>query len=179
MRVDKIKNTGFESKQRFITKDMRCSLESILLKMNSDISRVQDGDHFKTTINTKISYKDGKAILEDDRQLKEKVPFEKQMQGFSVLRIGKNTILDIDNESGEIIDYIKPKFKPFFLVLKKAESVLANIRTNFNLKEVVKKEYLTLNYLTPEGLRKVQRCVLNVEKERLQNVVKELEEASK
>ena len=179
MRVDKITNTEFESKQRFITKDMRSSLESILLKMNSDISRVQEGDHFKTTINTKINYKDGKAVLEDERRLKEKVPFQQQMQGFSVLRIGKKIVLDIDNESGEIIEYTKPKFKPFFLVLKKAESILAAIRTNINLKEVVQKEYLTLNDLTPEGLKKVQRCVLNYEKERLQDVVKTLEETSK
>ena len=179
MRVDKVTNTGFEAKQRFITSDMKSSLESILLKMNSDVSRVQEGDYFKTTINTKINYQNGKAILEDERRLKEKVPFVEQMQGFSVLKIGKKTVLDIDNESGEIIDYKKPRFKPFFLVLRKAESVLAEIRTNFNLKEVVKKEYLTLNDLTPEGLKKVQRCVLKFEKERLENVVKKLEESSK
>ena len=158
---------------------MRYSLESILLKMNSDISRVQEGDYYKTKINNKVNFRDGKAVFEDERRLKENVPFKEQMQGFSVLKIGKKTVLDIDNESGKIVDYTKPKFKPFFLVLKKAESVLAAIRTNFNLKEVVKKEYLTLNDLTPEGLKKVQRCVLKFEKERLENVVKNLEESSK
>ena len=175
-------NTSFEAKtpkKKFITKDMRSSIENILFKMNSNVKKVQEGDYFKTTINTKIDYKDGKAFFEDERCLKQKVPYNEQMQGFSVLRIGKKTILDIDNESGEIIDYTKPKLKPLFLVLRKAESVLLNIRTNFNLNEVVKKEYSTLNDLTPEGLKKIQRCVLKFEKEQLEIVTKKLEEISK
>ena len=182
MQVNKISNTTFESntpKKRFITNSMRSSIENLLFRMNSDIKKVQDGDHYRTTINTKVNYHNDKASFEDERRLKTKVPYNEQMQGFSVLRIGKNTVLDIENETGEIIDYKKSRFKPFFLVLRKAESVLLNIRTNFNLTEVVKKEYLTLNDLTPEGLKNVRRLVLKCEKERLEKVINNFEETSK
>jgi len=182
MQVNKISYTSFESKtpkKRFITPGMKSSIEAILLKMNSSIKKVEDGDYYKTTINTRLHYNNGKYVFEDERRLKEKVPFEKQMQGYSNLKIGKKIILDINNESGEIIDYIKPSYTPFFLVLKQAEKILLNIRTNFNLSEVIKKEFLTINELTPDGKIKMKKFVLQFEKQRLEKVIKDLENISK
>ncbi len=182
MQINNISYTTFESKtpkKRFITPGMKSSIEAILLKMNSAVKRVEDGDYYKTTINTKVHYNNGEYVFEDERRLKEKIPFEQQMQGYSVLKLGKKTVLDINNENGEIIDYIKPSYKPFFLVLKQAEKILLNIRTNFNLSEVIKKEFLTLSDLTPEGSRKMKKFVLQTEKQRLENVIKDLENISK
>lgn len=181
MYINKISNTNFESKtpkKRFIPKDMQTSLHSLLLKMNNEIKTVQEGDYYKSTIITKLHFNKG-VVFEDERRLTEKVPFEQQMQGFSNLRIGKKIVLDIDNETGELIDYQKPFYKPLSLVLKKAGNMLASIRTNFNLSEAVKKERLTINTLTSEGHKKMKKFVLQTEKERLEKVVKELEEDSK
>ena len=182
MQINPVSGTNFESrtpKKHFITPDMRTSIESILLRMNSGVIRVEDGDYFKTTINTRLNFNNGKAVFEDERRFKEKVPFEQQMQGFSVLKLGKKVVLDIDNKSGEIIDYVKPIYKPFFMILRNAEKVLLDIRTNFNLPQVVKKEYLMINELTPEGNKKMKKFVLNVEKQRLKDIIKELDESSK
>jgi len=170
MKINTIQSTNFEAKtpkKRFIPRDMRSSLASILLKMNHEVQTVQDGDRFKLTIVTKLHFKKG-ITFEDERRLTEIVPFEKQMQGFSNLQIGKKTTLDIDNETGEIIDYKKPFYKPLFWVLRKAGKILDEIRTNFNLSEVVQKERLTINKLTPEGHKKMKIFVLQTEKERLE-----------
>ena len=181
MNVNSISNINFESKtpkQRFISKDMRSSLEAILLKMNDEVKTIQDGDYFKSTITTKLHF-DKNVIFEDERRLTEKVPFDKQMQGFSNMRIGKKIILDIDNETGEIIDYQKPFYKPISFVLRKAKNILDSIRTNFNLPGAVEKERLTINKLTPDGYKKIKMFVLQTEKEQLEKIIKEFEKDSK
>lgn len=178
MKINIVQNTNFESnipKRKFITKEMRNSLESILLKMNRETSTIQDGDYFKHTITTKLHFKNN-VTFEDERRLTKRVPFEEQMQGFSNLKIGKKTVLDIDNETGEIIDYKKPFYKPLFWVLRKAENILCDLRTNFNLAPAVEKERLTIQKLTPEGQTKMKKYVLQIEKERLEKIVKNLED---
>ncbi len=181
MQVTQIQNTNFESKipkKRFISDNMRASVESLLIRMNGELNRIQDGDYFKSTITTKLHY-NNKAVFEDERRLTKKVQQNEQMRGFSNLKIGKKIVLDIDNESGEIIDYVKPFYKPFFLVLKKAENVLQEMRTNFYNNDVMKKEQLTINDLTPEGKQKIKRMVLSYEKQQLEKIIKELEDTSK
>jgi len=177
MKTDKINsyNTNFCSvKPRYITDNMKASVESLLIRMNADVSRVTDGDHFKTTMTTKLHYNDI-ASFEDERRLTTKLNQKEQIQGFSVLKIGKKTVLDIDNKSGEIIDFIKPFYKPWFFVIKQAERILSDMRTNFYDISIVRKESLTVNELTPDGKIKIKQLVKQVEKQRLENLLKNLE----
>ena len=100
MQINKINSTNFESKtpkQRFITENMRSSIESLLIRMNGEVNRELEGDYFKSTFMTELHY-DKKAVFEDERRLKKKVPHNEQMTGFSSLKIGKKIILDIDND---------------------------------------------------------------------------------
>ena len=177
MIVSKIQQqTNFEArkpKHHFITDSMRSSIESLLNRMNSDAKRIQDGDHYKTTIITKLKLKN--MIFEDERHLTRKLDFKEQMQGFSALRLGKKTRLDIDNSTGEIIDYKKPFLKPWFFVYKLAEKALGNMRCLYGLDEV-KKEKLTINELTPEGQKKMKKFVLKTEEQRLKSLIKALSE---
>ena len=167
-------NTNFyATKPRFITNDMKASIESLLIRMNADVSRVTDGDHFKTTMTTKLHYNDI-ASFEDERRLTKVLNHKEQMQGFSVLKIGKKTELDIDNKSGEIIDFIKPFYKPWFFVIKQAEQILSEMRAKFYDTSFVRKESLTVNELTPDGKIKIKQLVKQVEKQRLENLLKDL-----
>ena len=180
MKVHNISGNNFESripKQRYVTQLMHSSIKSLLIRMNSEVTTVKVGDHFKSTITNKIKYNNNS--FEDERRLTKKYNQKEQMLGFSVLKLGKNTTLDIDNETGEIIGFKKPFFKPWFLILKKAENILYEMRTNFYDLNSIQKEQITINELTPEGAEKMKKFVLQVEKQRLQEIVKNLEEGSK
>ena len=170
MQINRIDNTNFGSaKQRFLTDNMKCSVESLLIRMNSEVSKVLEGDHYKTTMTTKLHY--GNATFEDERQLTKKLNQNEQMHGFSILRIGKKTVLDIDN--------IKPFYKPWFYVIKQAEQILTEMRAKFYDSSVMKKEFSTVSELTPEGKKSITKMVRQFEKQRLENIIKELEEDGK
>lgn len=178
MQVSPISITNFGSKQRFITSDMKSSVESLLIRMNGEASRIQEGDHFKSTIITKLHYMD-EAVFEDERRLTKKLNQKEQMKGFSNLKLGKKTVLDIDNENGEIIGYKKPFYKPWFYVFWKAEKVLSEMRAKFYDTQYIQKDSLTISELTSEGYKKMEQFVLQTEKQRLENVVKRLDEYKK
>ena len=179
MNVNRVDSTNFySSKTHFLSDNAKSSVESLLIRMNAEVNRKQEEDYFKSTIITKLHYGDN-ITFEDERHLTKKLMQNEQMQGFSVLRLGKKTILDIDNKTGEIIDFIKPFYKPWFLVLKQAENILSAMRTNFYDETSITKDKLTINKLTPEGSKKIKQMVLKIEKERLEDVIEKLEEDSK
>ena len=175
MKVESIQNTSFQAKTpkpRYITPLMRAGIESLLIRMNHSIVTQKINDHFISTIVTKLKHENG-YIFEDERLLTKALPHNKQMNGFSVLKFGK-TRLDIDNENGEIIDFKKPFFKPWYFILKKAENVINEFRNNF-YNSAVSIETAERSELTPEGQKKVKQFVLQTEKERLQQVTEQLE----
>ena len=176
MKTEKISSISFESKvpkQRFITDNMRASITSLLLRMNAETTVETKGDHFVSTITNRLKSTDG-HVFEDERRYKKRVPYKEQMKGFSVLKFGK-TRFDIDNESGEIIDYKKPFYKPWFVVLKKAEEVLNNFRGHFYDHDTITRNRMELQELTPDGEKQVKRMVLEYEKRRLKEVTAKLE----
>ena len=176
MRTDKISSLTFESKMRkprYITENMRASIESLLLRMNFATTVEEKGDHFISTITNKLKSIDG-HVFEDERMYKKPLPYKEQMKGFSVLKFGR-TMLNIDNESGEIIYHKKPFYKPWFIVLRKAEEVLNDLRAYFNQPDVVQRECIQIQDLTPEGAKKMKKFVLQVEKQRLEEVTDKLE----
>lgn len=183
MKTNKINSLSFESKtpkQRYITDSMRASIESLLLRMNGETKVEERGDYFISTITNKLKNAEG-PVFEDERKLKKSVPYNEQMQGFSVLKFG-NTRFDIDNKTGEIIDYKKPFYKTWYFVLKKAEEVLQDFRVFFNDTEIIQKEHIQLNDLTPDGAKRIKKMVLKFEKKRLEEItnnLKELENDSK
>lgn len=176
MKIDNTNSLTFNSTKspKYLTEQMRSSLNSILIRMNAETKRFTEGDYFKSKITTELHYKN--AVFEDERRLKTKTDHKSQMQGFSNLKIGKKIVLDIDNKTGEIIECIKPFYKPMFLVLRQVEKVLSGMRENFYDSTLVKKVVKTLQELTSEGKSKMEQTVLKIEKQRLENVVKELEE---
>ena len=175
MEVQKTNPVSFNSKtpkKRYITKNMRISLESLLLRMNHHTERVISGDYYKSTIITRLIHPDG-AVFEDERRLTKKVEYKEQMQGFSSIKLSKKVSLDIDNETGEIIDYKKPFYKLWYNVYKKSEKVLSDMRALFGLDEI-KKETITINEPTPEGAKKIKLFVLQIEQKRLEDVTNKL-----
>lgn len=176
MQVKKIENQNINyGAKHFLSQNMRASISSLLIRMNAETNRIIDGDYFKSTITKRIHYA-GKASFEDERNLTQKVNHKKQFQGFSVLTIGKKISMDIDNVTGEIIDFVKPFYKPWFLVIRQAEKILREMRASFYDKELMKKDRYTVRKLTPEGEKTMKQFVLKTEKQRLENIVKELEE---
>ena len=177
MQIQQVGNTNinYGSKKHLLTENMKASVESLLIRMNAETSRTINGDYFKSTITKKIHYAN-KASFEDERRLTKKVSHDKQIHGFSVLKIGKKISLDIDNATGEIVDFVKPFYKPWFVVFNQAKNILSDMRANFYNKELVKKERYSVNELTPEGRKKMKEIVLQTEKQRLENIINELEE---
>ena len=177
MKVQNIQQTTFCSKTpktRYITNNMRTSIESLLLRMNNQTERTVEGDRYLATVVKRLRLKNG-VIFEDERDLKKPVHYSEQMQGFSSITLDKKTWLDIDNKTGEIIDFNKPFYKPWKFVYKKAEKALMEMRGLYGLDEV-QKEKLTVNDgLTPEGYRAIKKMILQFEKQRLEKVTKELE----
>lgn len=184
MKIQHTEPISFNSrvpKKRYITKNMRTCIESLLLRMNQQTEKVTSGDYCKSTIITKLIHPNG-AVFEDERRLTKQVDYKEQMQGFSTLKLGKKIFLDIDNETGEIIDYKKPFYKFWYNIYKNAEKVLSDMRALYGLNEI-KKETTTLRYLSPEGEKEMKRFVLQTEQKRLEDVTnklkKELENGSK
>lgn len=176
-KVDQSNISYGAAKNRFLSENMRASISSILIRMNSEVERVYKGDYYEATMLTKLHYRD-KATFEDERRLTKKLKHNEQSSGFSVLTIGKNVVLDIDNKTGEIVDFIKPFYKPWFFIMKRVEKMLAEIRTNFYDNELVQKDKLMVRELTPEGNNKIKKLVLGVEKQRYENLVKDLEKST-
>ncbi|MBR6127533.1 hypothetical protein IKQ21_07610 [bacterium] len=174
MKVQNIQSTNFTSKTRLMSPKMQNSIQNILLRMNYEVKRTQHGDHYETVLIKKLHQ--GEDIsFEDSRRLKEVVPLGCQMSGFSSLRMG-NSWMDFDNETREIVDYKKPFYMPWTFFMKKAENILQKFYKFFNCSKVVRKEKLAVRDLTPEGIKKMRKYVLTVEKQRLEQVIKELEE---
>ena len=135
MKIDNINQTNFYGKTRYITENMKASVESLLIRMNHQYYKTQQGNHIVHTLTNKINMKN--AAFTDKRELKEVLPHNKQMQGLSILDFGE-THLEIDNETGEIIKTLKPFYKPWFIVVRKAEQILQEFRNNFFDSSVVK-----------------------------------------
>lgn len=173
MNINNINQINFNGKVRYITPNMRASIESLLIRMNAQTHKQTIGDHFVSTIVTRLDM--GKASFTDERRLLEQVPHNKQMKGFSMLDFGK-THLDIDNKTGEIIDSKKPFYKPWFFVMKQAERVLQDFRSYFYDKSVVEQKISTINTLTPEGEKNINKIVLEYEKQRLKDVINRLKQ---
>ena len=176
MKVQNIQPVVFSSKQKMMSLKMTENVQSLLHKMNAEVKKITDGDNCDTLIIKKIYLKNG-ISFEDERHFKNVHPFSEQMKGFSKLEMGK-TFMEFDNESGEIADYRKPFLKPWYFFIKQAEKYLENMNKNFNNKDVVRKETLKLHGLTPEGEKKIHKMVMEFEKQRLEQVIKELEKCN-
>ena len=175
MKVQQVQpNQNFTSKPRLMSKKMQGSIQNLLMRMNYEVTRTQHGDHYETVFIKKLYQGEG-ISFEDSRRLKEVVPVASQMSGFSSLRMG-NSWMDFDNETREIVDYKKPFYMPWIFFRKKAENILQKFSKFFNHSEIVRKERLAVRELTPEGMEKMRKYVLTVEKDRLERVIKELEE---
>ena len=174
MKVQTVQSTNFESGPKSMSVKMQSSIETLLHKMNCELKRSQHGDHYETVLIKKLRQGDG-IFFEDSRRFKEVVPLASQMKGFASLQMG-NSWMDFDNETREIVDYKKPFFMPWAFFMKKAEKILQKFNKFFNDSSVVQKEKLAVRDLTPEGIKKMRQFVLKVEKQRLENIIKEYEQ---
>lgn len=154
MKIQQIQsNINFESnKRRYIGSESHQQLEQILTKMNSETIYKSNDYSFESTRTKRLSLVNhtGKAELIDSRTKIGKIPTKKQMQGNTLLTIGK-TELVIDNKSGEIIDYYKPFFTCWKNVIKKIQTTLGVINSSYNNSNIVKKHKLTISGFTPKG----------------------------
>lgn len=134
-------NTSFNSKKlksRNISDNMRASIESLLLRMNKETSVQKSGDSFLATTTKKLVHENGAEFI-DNRNLKHIVTFPEQMQGSSTIKTGR-VMMEINNETGEIIQLQKPFFKTWSSIQKKIELLLNDFRANFYNTKTVKKE---------------------------------------
>ena len=172
MIVQNIQPTNFDSRSQYITPKMSKNIHEILTLMNLDKKRILKGDYYKVSVIKKLKHLD--TSFEDHGRTTKNIPPEKIMGGFSTLTIGETT-LEIDNHTGEIYDSNKPFYKPWFYVLKQAEKALDTFLTNFYNPKIVEKEIIPINEPTPECSKKIQKLVLETEKQRLEEVVQKLE----
>lgn len=155
MKVQQIQpNINFESnKRRYIGSESHQQLEQILTKMNSETIYKSNDYSFESTRTKRLVLMNNtakKAELIDTRSKLDKIPTENQMQGNTLLTIGK-TELVIDNKSGEIIDYYKPFFTCWKNVLKKIQTTLGALNSSYNNSNIVKKHKLTVEGFTKKG----------------------------
>ena len=160
MKTDKIQSINFQSytiKKRLITPNMKSGIESLLIRMNPSTISEESGDYYVSTLTTKLKNTKG-YVFEDYRGLNKKLPNNEQMRGFSRLKIGKIR-LDIDNLNGEIVDFKKPFYKPWFLVLKKAEKVIDEFRNNY-YSHFITKETKKIQEPISEGISTIRQFIL-------------------
>ncbi len=177
MKVQNIQpNISYTAKPHNMTLGMRNNIEKLLLKMNYSLECAQHGDSYEFLIIKKL-YDNNNNVFEDSRRLLEKFPSKKQMQGFSSLKMG-DSWMDFDNETSKIVDYSKPFYMPWFIFAKKAEKILENLNKFYTNSSKVMQEKMAIRSLTPDGWKKIQKYILKVEKERLENITKELEQCN-
>ena len=155
MKIQQIQsNINFErNNKHYINAESYKQLEQILHQMDNETVYKSNEYSFQSTKTTRLSLMDNKtkkAELIDTRNKLDKIPTEKQMQGNTLLTIGK-TELVIDNKSGEIIDYYKPFFTCWKNVLKKIQTTLGAINSSYNNSNIVKKHKLTVEGFTKKG----------------------------
>lgn len=155
MKIQQIQsNINFErNNKHYINAESYKQLEQILHQMDNETVYKSNEYSFQSTKTTRLSLMDNKtkkAELIDTRNKLDKIPTEKQMQGNTLLTIGK-TELVIDNKSGEIIDYYKPFFTCWKNVLKKIQTTLGALNSSYNNSNIVKKHKLTVEGFTKKG----------------------------
>ena len=140
-------NLSFESrKQRFINSESHKQLGQILNKMDDETVYNCNDYSFKSTRTKRLSLVNhtGNVELIDSRTKIGKIPTENQMQGETLLTIGK-TELVIDNKTGEIIDY----HKPFFTCWKSGSSSTTQARYFYSFNNFIWSAFLLRLFLVP------------------------------
>ena len=156
MKVNNIQSTSFDSKQRFITPEMKKDVTFLLDKMNEKTTYTSNGDFFRTSIFKAISDKKGNVQFQDGRIYFGDKLERKDLKGEVLFTIGK-TELVIDNQTGEIIDYYKPFYTTWNRVMKKIGTHLKFFITNFDSNELVKHKTLHMPGLTEKGWEKFEK----------------------
>lgn len=161
MKINNIQITNFESKQRFLSPEMKKDMTFLLNLMNEKTTYSTNGDWFSSTIFKEISDKKGRVKFQDGRiYLGDKLT-RKNLKSEALLTIGK-TELVIDNQTGEIIDYYKPLFSSWKSVMKKIGKYLEFFRTNFDNQELVKQKSLKMQGFTEKGREKFEKIKAGV-----------------
>lgn len=95
----------------------------------------------------KVSFTEGSGKL---------APSTKPLDGKSKLQIGKRTILQIDNLTGEVTALKKPFFVSWKKTLKKADEAIKFLLQNINNPEAVKKRIIRIQGFTEDGFKKLK-----------------------
>ena len=168
MQVKSIDN-NFQSSflgNKFLNEKSISHVKSILHRMNADTIYTSTEKTFSSKIISKVGLNDKSVSVVDERFLLRPVDYNRQMQGRSLLSIGKID-LEIDNTNGEIIKNSKPFFIPWFMVLKPLEKALKTIRMNFNNASVVTKTTLEIGGFTQKGVLELNKASEKVSYNRL------------
>ena len=168
---------NFNSKVRFIPKNMHSDLKILLTKMNEDLTFTKIDDcNFDANVVKRISIPN-KISFEDERNLTKKVDDQEQLQSFSKLNVGNNR-LEIDNETGEIIDYKTPYYKPWFLTIREAAKGIKSLIDSYNNPNLVQKNRLNLHQLTAKGKEEINNFVKKMKIKELQELLKDSDKGS-
>lgn len=156
MQIQAIQNTNiaFEKKARVLRENQMDNLKELLTKMNAETKNEQTDVLFRTTITKKLSSPKTKVKLIDGRLIFNKTTPKRQMQGETILKLGK-TELVINNKNGEVKVSHKDFFESWKNIFKKIDNALKIFNKHFDNPDIVNKSYLTIEGFTKKGINSI------------------------
>ena len=155
MKISNIQSINFQSKQRFVTHDMKENIRFLLEKMNSETVYKSNTYYFESSVLKRLSNKKGNVEFIDGRIYLNKMQKEEQIKKETLFTIN-NIQLVINNETGEIIAYDKPLLVTWKKIMKKISENLEFFKNNFDNSDLVTKHRLTTQGFTEEGSEKIK-----------------------
>lgn len=145
MKIQSISSQNFNAKQKYLKPDAFKDMQTLLKKMNDKTTCEKKDDLFESSVmeNIKINENDNTIYFYDNRGLAKRNP-EHQVLFFgkSILKIN-DSLIQISNENGEIINCDKPWYENFNKLIAQAEKYLKIAASNFENKNVVVHNYFS------------------------------------
>ena len=149
MQLQSINPTTFQSKTRFLDKNTTFRLYDIANKMRNATRTInKNGEASSVSYLVNIGLKDKQVtfIYPDFANLPEDTV---------ELNIDKTSL--IINKNGQILDYKKPFFMPWWNIMKNAKKYLTMLHENFYNNDIVEKQRLTIMEFSETKLKKLKK----------------------
>ncbi len=159
MQVQQVHNINISETsfgKRFISKDSKITLQKITKKMEKESFRPNADNNFDAKVLWKAAFRDGTGIGR---------PSETE----SLIAVGNKRGFFVNNETGEILGFLKPFYVRKKKMVEKGQRVIRNINDNYGNKGVVTKQWM--QFPTKEEYQAFMNQLKGVQ-EALGNVIK-------
>ena len=150
--------------KRFISKQAAQNAKELLRRMNSETVYVENEAQTGWTSNILASLSYGKKIKFIDNRMYKRPTENPEKHPFDCTLEINGTTLNIDSETGLIVEHTKGIFKTWFTIYKQANNYIKMFLENFDNKEVVTKNSFAIAGYTPKGRKIAQEAQFRIKK---------------